>query len=156
MTGNKIADNIIAALNLLGLLVGVGFVYYTNFIYQRPLPSEQVEQAHLIEEAAQLMATAPVRFKRRTVNLLSGPNKLRFLDFQMYVLPFKEAQTDEINKNESLIFDTAIELAGRFTAEELNTVAGKILFEGRIKKQLNSYFNPPLVKKIYFTKFVVQ
>lgn len=147
---------IIASINLLGLAVGVGFYYYTHFIFQKPLPSEEIEQSRLKQEAANLMATDPIKFKRRTVNLLSNPNKLRFLDFEMYLLPFKQTQAEEINKNEALIFDTTIELAGKFTPEELNTVAGKILFEGRIKKHLNDMMGAPIVKKIYFTKFVIQ
>jgi flagellar FliL protein len=41
-------------------------------------------------------------------------------------------------------------------ASELNSITGKILLESRIKKRLNSILGAPIIKRIYFSKFIIQ
>ena len=52
--------------------------------------------------------------------------------------------------------DAIIDIASNMAPEELNTVAGKVILEERIRKRLNDFFGKSLVKEIYFSIFVVQ
>ena len=75
----------------------------------------------------------------------------------MNILPFREDQKALIKQNEPIIKDVVIEIASQYEPDDLNSLTGKILLETRIKNQVNAKLgNSPVVKKIYFSVFVVQ
>jgi len=62
-----------------------------------------------------------------------------------------------VKANEHLFKDTLIELGSHLNPEDLESVTGKMLLENRIKKQVNSKLgDPPVIKQIYFSGFIVQ
>ena len=147
---------ILIYLNLAIALVGTGVVFYShNFI--KPAPTDQIaEKIKLKEGLGQNTGLTPVPIKKFTVNLDSDANRLRFLSLEMNVLPFYEDQKTIISKNEFMIKDVVIELATKLAPEEVETVTGKMLFESRIKKQVNAKLGQPVIKQIFFSGFVIQ
>lgn len=156
MTGNPSLDKVIALINLLGVGAGLGLFIYTGYVQKRPLPQERVELEKLKEDQYNQATLDSVKFDRITVNLPSRATKLNFLDLQMNVLPFNVNQIEKINQNKALVLDVAIDLAGRMSASELNTVSGKILLESKMKREINFHLGSPVIKRIYFTKFTIQ
>lgn len=147
---------ILIYLNLAIALIGTGVVFYShNFI--KPAPTDQIaEKIKLKEGLGQNTGLTPVPIKKFTVNLDSDANRLRFLSLEMNVLPFYEDQKAIISKNEFMIKDVVIELATKLAPEEVETVTGKMLFENRIKKQVNAKLGQPVIKQIFFSGFVIQ
>lgn len=147
---------ILIYLNLAIALIGTGVVFYShNFI--KPAPTDQIaEKVKLKEGLGQNTGLTPVPIKKFTVNLDSDVNRLRFLSLEMNVLPFYEDQKAIISKNEFMIKDVVIELATKLAPEEVETVTGKMLFESRIKKQVNAKLGQPVIKQIFFSGFVIQ
>ena len=147
---------ILIYLNLVIALLGTGVVVYShNFI--KPAPTDQVaEKIKMKDSLTKNTGLTPVPIKKFTVNLDSNANRLRFLSLEMNVLPFYEEQKAVITKSEYMIKDVVIKLAANLTPEEVETVTGKMLFESRIKKQVNAKLGQPVIKQIFFSGFVIQ
>lgn len=150
-------QKILIIVNLVVALAGVGIVFYSHNVL-KPEPTDQVAEAETLkQEAAEANQLKPVPIKKFVVNLHSQGNRLRYLDLEMNVLTFKQDQTQIIKDNEHIFKDTVVELASHLTPEDLESVTGKILLENRIKKQVNAKLgDPPVIKQIYFSGFVVQ
>ena len=147
---------ILIYLNLAIALIGTGVVFYSHNLI-KPAPTDQIaEKVKLKEGLGQNTGLTPVPIKKFTVNLDSDANRLRFLSLEMNVLPFYEDQKAIISKNEFMIKDVVIELATKLAPEEVETVTGKMLFESRIKKQVNAKLGQPVIKQIFFSGFVIQ
>lgn len=156
MTGKPLLDKIVMALNVLGLLFSLGAVIYSTVIWQKPLPKNEEELRLLRQEALTTSFVETIPMKKITINLPSQRGRLRYLDIEMGLLPFKSVYIDKLKANFSLIYDRAIVHSGKMEAEELNSLAGKILLEDQIKKDVNEALGGPILKKIFFTVFVVQ
>lgn len=147
---------ILILINLVVALLGAGVVYYSHFMI-KPEPTDQLsEKSKLKDSLSEQVSITPVPIKKFTVNLSSHANRLRFLNLEMSILPFFEDQKALITKNEFLIKNVVIELASSLTPEEVETVTGKMLFESRIKKQVNAKLGQPVIKQIFFSGFVIQ
>jgi len=156
MTGNKLADNIILILSFLATAVCVGVFVFTEMIYQKPLPSEQVELQRLMSDNKKKAFPAPFKLDQLIINLNSRKTRLRFLSVETQLVPFNHDSDDKFESYRSMINDSIIDIAGRMTAEELNSISGKILLEERIKKSVNKLMGKQFVKGVLFTKFVIQ
>ena len=69
--------------------------------------------------------------------------------------------TEKLETNKYILRDEIITLAGSMYPNELNTVSGKLVFEEKIKQRFNDALasatnKKKTIRKIYFTKFVVQ
>lgn len=150
-------EKVLILLNLVIALAGAGLVYYSHNML-RPEPTNQVaEEDALKKEAIASTQVKPVPIKKFVVNLHSRSSRLRYLDIEMNVLPFHEDQTNIIKANEHVFKDIVIEVASRLEPDDLDSVTGKILLENKIKKAVNAKLGePPVVKQIYFSGFVVQ
>ncbi len=147
---------ILIIINLIVAVAGVGLVFYSHNMI-KPEPTDQVaEQLKIRESLLEQSAITPLPIKKFTVNLNSHANRLRFLNLEMSILPFFEDQKEVIKKHEFLIKNIVIELASSLTPEEVETVTGKMLFESRIKKQVNAKLGQPVIKQIFFSGFVIQ
>ncbi|MBL7665867.1 MAG: flagellar basal body-associated FliL family protein [Bacteriovoracaceae bacterium] len=156
MTGNVLVDKILVAVFAFISLACFGLSYYTyNMIKTAPI-SPKAEYGAMVENAKVAGQVETVALKSMVINLYSRSTRLRFLDIQINVLPFNGSQAELILQKESIIADTVITIAGDMEPDELNSVSGKIILEDRIKKQVNSMVGEPLMKKIYFSKFVIQ
>lgn len=156
MTGKAILDKIIIGINLLGLLLGIGIFVYKNKIYQRPYPDEFLEYKKMQEALKGKTEEKSYKFDKIIVNLKSVETRLRFLSFQMEVVVFKEPELKIIEEAKPLIYDSVIETINYFDPDEINTVTGKILFENKLKREINNIAKKAIVKRIYFTSFVIQ
>ena len=69
---------------------------------------------------------------------------------------FEEADKEVVKAQKSFVEDSLIDIAGNMQPEELNSVTGRILLETRIKDRINNKIGKKAVKKIYFSKFIIQ
>ena len=139
------------------VLAGAGLVFYSHNLL-KPEPTDQAAQAEALKnEAIANTQMKPVPIKKFVVNLHSRGSRLRYLDLEMNVLTFSEAQKGIVKANEHIFKDTVIEIASHLEPDDLDSVTGKILLENKIKKAVNAKLgDQPVVKQIYFSGFVVQ
>jgi len=142
--------------NLVVVLAGAGLVFFSHKMI-KPEATNQVEEEEKLKAGALEKAQVkPVPMKKFVVNLHSKQTRLRYLDVEMNILPFDNAQAEIIKANEYIFKDVLIEVASHLVPDELDTLSGKILLENKIKKQVNTKLGQPVVKQIYFSGFVVQ
>ena len=149
-------QKILIILNLVVVLAGAGLVYYAHNII-KPEPTNQAAEAESLKtNAAELAQVQALPMKKFVVNLHSRESRLRYLDVEMNILPFHNDQKELIKANEYILKDILIETASHLAPEDLDTLSGKILFENKLKKQINAKLGQPVVKQIYFSGFIVQ
>ncbi len=156
MTGIKTIDTVILALMLIVSLSTAGLFIYTEKVYKRPLPSDQIEKERLLNDSSQYNALTITKLDKLIINLDSPTKRLRFLEVEVNFVTFKESGAKLITDNNAIVNDTIIRLAAEIGPEELNTISGKIIFENRIKRALNDFYRKPVIKEIFFSLFVVQ
>jgi len=156
MTGNSLFDKILLGLNGLVALGAAGLVIHSHTSI-KPLPTDQAgEEKAMADSAAVNNQVTPVMFKKMVVNIHTVGTRLRYLEAEIGLLPFEESQKEGLKKVEYMLQDALIEIAGKMDPDELSSVTGKILLEGRLKKHLNEKIGAVVIKQIYFTKFIVQ
>lgn len=150
-------QKILILFNIIIALAATGLVVYSH-LFLKPPPTNQEMETKILEENAQnLSQIAPVTLKKIVVNLFSRSSRLRYLDLQLSVLTFREDQKKIIEENEFLFKDVVIQLASKVSPEDVSSMTGKILLQNRIKKRMNQILrDEPVVKQIYFSRFVVQ
>ncbi len=156
MTGNKIIDTALVGLSTLVSLGVLGVFIYAQVVYQKPIPSDSAQRKELLTITKEKIFIEAYKIDKLIINLHSHKNRLRFLDVEMYLRPFKPKQTDLFQENKAFIYDSIIDIASHMKPEELNSLYGKTLLEDRIKKRINGFFSQPTLREIFFTRFVVQ
>lgn len=157
MTGNKGLDTILTALALVATLAAMGVFIYTEMIYEKPLPDNEDAVQELMGQSKKQIFSDYFKLEPLIINLPTNKNsRLRFLSIHTHIKPFKPEYLDILEKDKAFIHDTVIDITSNMKADELNSLYGKILLDGRIKKSINSRFNKPIVEAIYFSKFTVQ
>ncbi len=150
-------QKILIILNLVIVLAGAGLVYYSHNIVKPEATNQAAEAEALKNDAVATAQIKPVPIKKFVVNLHSRSSRLRYLDLEMNILTFEEEQKQIIKANEHIFKDVVIEIAAHLEPDDLDSVTGKILLENKIKKQVNTKLgDPPVVKQIFFSGFVVQ
>ncbi|MGB0452208.1 MAG: flagellar basal body-associated FliL family protein [Bacteriovoracaceae bacterium] len=155
MTGNKLLDKIIVLISFLGAASFLGVTVYRTMIYKKPMPNEQAELERLKAEARKKIFAESYKLPPLTINLPSRTVKLRFLDIEMYLVPFEAKYLETLEKFKPHIIDIIIDAASKIDPSELNTPTGKILLESRIKEKANDKIGEIVIKEILFTKFIV-
>lgn len=149
-------DKILLGINGVVAIGAAALVFYSHNSI-KPLPTNQpAEEKALQDTAASDNQVSPVAFKKLVVNLHAEGTRLRYLESEIALLPFSEAHKEGLKAAEYLLQDAMIDIAGKMTPDELSSMTGKILLEGRLKKRLNEKLGATIIKQIYFTKFVVQ
>lgn len=158
MTGKPILDKVLMVVNLLGVLFAVGIFVYTEVVFKRPLPEDSVAYKEFLKELNDQKLLNTFKVEKLTINLVSASQRLRFLDIEAQLEPLKAKHLDALAEDnaKAMVKDSMINIISRMKPQELNTLSGKILLEDRIKKRLNYRFGRPIVKRVYFTKYVVQ
>ena len=156
MTGNKSIDTIILFLATLITAGTLGIFVYSEMLYKRPLPSDEIEKEKLMEDSKVAVTPDMYKLDKMIINLNSSSRRLRFLDVEIHLVPFKNEAIERFDGKKFYINDAIIDIASNMSPDELNSVAGKVLLEERIRKRLNDFFGKPLVKEIFFSRFVVQ
>lgn len=150
-------QKILIILNLVVVLAATGLIVYSHTMIKAPATDQAAETEAMKKAAIADTQIQPVPIKKFVVNLHSRSTRLRYLDIEMNVLPFKEDQKDIIKQNEFLFKDVVIEIASQLEPDDLDSITGKILLENKIKKALNAKLGEqPVIKQIYFSGFVVQ
>jgi flagellar FliL protein len=150
-------QKILIILNLAVVLAGAGLVYYSHNLMKPEATNQAAETEKLKNEAIAQTQVQPVPIKKFVVNIHSRSSRLRYLDIEMNVLTFTDQQKELIKANEYIFKDVVIEIASHLDPDDLDSVTGKILLENRIKKRVNEKLGePPVIKQIYFSGFVVQ
>lgn len=156
MTGNHIADKGLMGLNLTLVIAAVGVFLYTVMIGERPPIDQEIEARALEANAKKEIQPHFLKLDKMAINIRSQTRRLRFLEIEIHLQTFRKEQLETLEKIRPEMHDSIIDIVGRMKPTELNTLAGKILLEERIKKALNAPFKKKTVKKVLFTKFVVQ
>lgn len=156
MTGNKMIDTVIVGLCVLASAATAGIFVYTEMLFEKPTIDQQREIRRAKEQT--LAVTRPESFKldKLIINLHSRKTRLRFLDVQIYLVPFKSEYGDLLEAAKARINDSVIDIVSRMDPKELNSLAGKDILKNRIKNAVNVIVNKQAVKRINFSKFVVQ
>jgi flagellar FliL protein len=150
-------QKILIIVNLVVVLAAAGVVFYAHNVIKPPPTDQAAEFENLKTEALKQTQVQPVPIKKFVVNLHSRSSRLRYLDLELNVLTFTEEQKALIKASEHIFKDTVIEVASHKAPEDLDSLTGKLLLENEIKKRVNAKFgDPPVVKQIYFSGFVVQ
>ncbi len=156
MTGNKTFDTVLLSLASLATAGALGIFVYSEMLYKRPLPSDKRQKEALIADSQQAVIVENFKIDKMIINLNAQTSRLRFLDIQMFLVPFKTEYNETFKEQISFIKDAIIDITSNMQPDDLNTVAGKVLLEERIKNRLNDFFGKSLIKEILFSRFVVQ
>jgi flagellar FliL protein len=156
MTGNKTIDTVILALAFIATATATGVFVYTNKIYKKPLPSNEVELQRLKDDVKGISVPESYKLDKIIVNLVSKTRRLRFLDIEAHLVVFNGQDIAILEENKAIINDKIIDIASGMTPDELNSIAGKLIFENRVKKAINGSFGRPIIKELFYTKFVIQ
>lgn len=149
-------DIILVGLNTLAVLAALGAFMFTDMLYERPLPSPQENYDELIEKSKEQNKFTPLKLDKMIINLKGKSSRLRFLEIEPHLIPFKPQAVEILEGKKAFIYDSIIDIASNFSPEQINSVSGKILFEERIKKRIMTYFGKAMIKEVFFSKFVVQ
>ncbi len=156
MTGNSSLDKIIIGINVLVVGAAVALVAYSHTMLKKPMIDEASEFGEAIENSISEFQKPSVSLEEITVNLYSRERRLRFLNTKMNIELFHDKDRDFVKSLKTKIYDSLIDIAGNMQPSELNSITGRILLENRIKKRVNSLGKRSLIKKIYFSKFIIQ
>lgn len=156
MTGNKTIDTALIGLFTLATLGALGVFIYTEMVYVKPKPSDKVEFEALKEDSKKAVAPEVYKMDKLIINLNGQGSRLRFLDVEVHLVPFKSESIEMIKNQDPYVKDAIIDIASNMAPDELNTVAGKVLLEERIRRRLNDFFGKSIIKEIFFSRFVVQ
>jgi flagellar FliL protein len=156
MTGNKTIDTALIGLFTLATLGALGVFIYTEMVYVKPTTSDKVELQALKEDSKKAVAPEVYKMDKLIINLNAQGSRLRFLDVEVHLVPFKSDSIEMIKGQDPYVKDAIIDIASNMAPDELNTVAGKVLLEERIRRRLNDFFGKSIIKEIFFSRFVVQ
>lgn len=156
MTGNSKIDKIIFLIALLVALASAGLVYYSHNMISAVKTDETKEFTSMANDLVNGLNTPKVSLEEISINLYSRKTKLRFLNIKMDLELFEDGMQDKVKDLTPMVNDQLIDVAGNMRASELNSITGKILLESRIKKRLNKLLGANVIKKIYFSKFIIQ
>lgn len=156
MTGNPAVDKIILGLNGVVVIAATSLIIYSHMFIKAPSTDGPSEFGNMIENSVGDLQKPPVVLDEIVVNLYSRETRLRFLDTQLNLVLFNEKDREFVMMLKPRIFDHLIDIAGNMKPEELNSITGRILLETRIKKRVNEFAQKPLIKKILFSKFIIQ
>ncbi len=156
LTGNKLVDTLLTGLSVLASIICIGTIIYADMIFEKELPQDTIERLKMLKELKGTIYPESYKLEKITVNLKSRRNKLRYLDTTIHLVPFNAKYIDLIDNQKSEVLDVIIDVSGRISPHEINTVLGKILYENRLKLGINKILSKNAVKDIYFSKFTVQ
>ncbi len=156
MTGNPGLDKILLGINGLIVLAATALTIYSHtFIKPKPT-NEDLEFTGMVQDSMRELQKPQIQFPEMVINLYSRESRLRFLNLKMTVETFEQSQNQTVETAKPMVQDALIDIASNMRPQELNSVTGRILLEARIKKKANAKLPEPAIKKIYFSKFIVQ
>lgn len=152
-------QKIIAAICLVFSLLTTGIFIYTQLFYKKPIPDDAKEFAIMKEESKKpIMPVEGYKIKRIMINLEqeTGKEKMRYLNLEALIIPFKEDGAGILDENQAIVYDTFMMVGSKMDPNELNTISGKILLENRLRKTINERLHEEVVREILFQHFMIQ
>ncbi len=174
----------VGGLNFLLIVVAIGALYYTRFVFKRPVITEQDERERIEKEHAQPLppsTPALLELEPITVNIRPNtepaveavgarlvPGKNHFVTVAISLEVRDAAKKEEIETYKPILVDKLISVLGRKTFQELTTVQGRYLLKSQIMDQLNEILSKgkedndseggieAAFSNIYFSQFTVQ
>jgi flagellar FliL protein len=156
MTGNPALDKIIFMANTAVVVGSALIVVYSHTLIKRPLVDRAGELSSLKYEARNQNERPMVKIDRVLVNLSSRKTRLRFVEIEPHIQGFSAEDEGIVREFKHIIYDSIIDIAGNLTPRELNSLTGRILLESKIREEINRRLGKKVIKKIFFSKFVVQ
>ncbi|MFA6235865.1 MAG: flagellar basal body-associated FliL family protein [Bacteriovorax sp.] len=160
MTGKKLFDMILLGLMVVTTSAVIGLFYYTEKVYKRPPIDEAKEKESLLKDSDSKGVPAFYKLEKMTVSLVpKDPNanqRMRYVELEIHLVMFKADDAGIIKTYLPLVQDKIIVIASKMGADELNSLTGKILLEDRLKKEINKSLGKPVVKSIFFSRYIVQ
>lgn len=156
MTGNLTLDRIILGVCLAVSLAVSAFFVYTEMFYKKKLPNNSAEALLLTSDSKAVVVPKGHAVKKIIVNLPNEGSRLRFINLGILFIPFEDSQIPFLEKNNDVLLDIILSTTSAMTAQELNSITGKILLEERLKKNIHQKLGESLIKEIFFTNYVVQ
>ncbi len=156
MTGKPSLDKILIGINFVLVLGAAAFIAFSHTSHKKEATNLDAEIAALEKSATDQLNLKPFKLGKVTVNLYSRKTRLRFLDIEVNIAPFRESYKSVLQRHVPLIKDIIIEITGNMAPSDLNSVTGKIILESRIKERVNQELEAPVIKRIYFSRFVIQ
>lgn len=153
-------DMILLGVMMLTTLAVIGLFYYTEKIYKRPPIDETKEREAFLKENDPKAMPVFYKIEKMTVSLVPrDPNanqRMRYLEVELSLVLFKPEDAGIIKTYLMVVQDKIINVSSKMGAEELNSLTGKILLEDRLKKEINKTLGKPVVKSIFFSRYIVQ
>ncbi len=160
MTGKKMLDMILLGVMTLTTVAVIGLFYYTEKVYKRPPIDENKERDAFLKEGDPKAIPVFYKIDKMTVSLVpKDPNanqRMRYLEVELSLVLFKPEDAGIIKTYLMVVQDKIINVSSKMGAEELNSLTGKILLEDRLKKEINKSLGKPVVKSIFFSRYIVQ
>jgi flagellar protein FliL len=147
---------ILTALYSFVALATLGVFVYTNVIYERPKPENSEAFKEFQREMFERNNLTTFQLDKIVTNLEGQDRRLRFVELTAHLEPIRLKYLDLFQNYRPIIFDTIISNVSKMNPDELNSLTGRIILEERIKKGLQEHFGYPVVKKVFFSGFVVQ
>ena len=142
--------------SLFASLLTFGVFFYGELVRIRTLPVDREEKEKLLKDSRINAYPDSYRLDRIVTNLKSSTTRLRFLDAQIYIIPFTKGKHDLLDRYRPQIYDSIHRLGGEMTSDELNSIHGKIIFENRMREEINRILPEKVVKEIQYSKFTIQ
>lgn len=172
---------IVVLLNLIVLVITIGFLVYSRFYYKRPPITDEGERKQLTEQHSKPTnpsAPAYIQFTPQVINISAIPNvpksadgtftqlqgKLHYVTIGFSLEIRDPDQVDTVEGLRPYIQDKLLSLLGRKQFSELNTLEGRYILRSQLLDLVNgvvsSHSPTPvkddLVTNLYFTDFTVQ
>lgn len=160
MTGKKLVDTILVALTLLTTLGVLGLFYFTEKMYKKPPIDEAKEKEALMKQTDEKAVPELFKLEPMVFSLIPRDNqkvqRMRYLEIEVHLVLFESEDKEMLKNNLPIVQDRIMEISSKMGPDELSTLSGKILLENRIKTEINQKLNKPVVKTIYFSRYIVQ
>jgi flagellar basal body-associated protein FliL len=156
MALNASVTKILLIVNVVGMLASAGLVYYAHNSIKPPQINPDEEWKKLMEKGIEQAQVSPIAIPKIILNLNSGANNLKFLELEMDILTFTEAQKEIIKNSHPAIYDTTVDICGNMESAELLSLSGKILLENRLRENINQKLGEKIIKEIFFSRYIIQ
>jgi flagellar basal body-associated protein FliL len=153
-------------LNTIGTLILGGVVYYTKFIYKKPVITESQELEKLkaqikkynVPENKQVIV-----FEQQTINLATSYGTPHYITISIGVECRDEQVAANLNALKPIFNDRLIKILGQKSVDELNTVQGKLILKTDLLNAFNELIHkyakesPEVpITEIYFNTYILQ
>ncbi len=143
----------LGGVGLVGLLLGGGAGFAAHMFL---FPAEECEEVAVTAEGEAIARPdrAVHSLSTFTVNLRgTGGGRVLRMEVQLEV---DGTELPSIEEQSPVLRDAVLTLASDYTYADLEGIDGKMRFRDELMSRLNGVLSTPSVKRIYFTKFVVQ